>query len=86
MGIFGGKKEPEQEVDMLITTTEKLDRDFELIGLVTATTFKLKVDPEVTTKALIEKAREKGADAIICYRYQYEASLQIAYGTAVKFK
>ncbi|RAT99428.1 hypothetical protein ASG16_001930 [Brevibacillus sp. Leaf182] len=71
---------------MLITTTDSIDRPYDLIGLVTATTFKLKVDPEVTTKALAEKAKEKGADAIICFRYQYEASLQIAYGTAIKFK
>jgi hypothetical protein len=92
VGIFGGKKTSDQEVDILISTTESLDRPFEVIGLVTATIMKAhNPDPEVVAKELAKKAKEKGADAILGFRYDVRVNAinwtdQVAYGTAVKFK
>lgn len=86
MGLFGGKKDAAPGPDMLVITSDKLDRAYEPIGLVSVTIAKITSDLDVIASALAEKAREQGADAVICFRYQYSGALHFGYGTAVKFK
>lgn len=93
LGIFGGKKEvADQDMDMLITTIETIDKPFEPLGLVTATIIKAHdPNPEVIAKELAKKAKEMGADAILGFRYDVRINAinwtdQVGYGTAVKFK
>ncbi|MFE1631048.1 heavy metal-binding domain-containing protein [Brevibacillus reuszeri] len=87
MGIFGGKKANEDtQLDMIVATTENIGKPYDVLGLVTASTVKLgSSNPENVAKELIKKAKEMGADAIVGFRFQYNA-IEIAYGTAVKYK
>ncbi|MGG1662881.1 hypothetical protein [Brevibacillus sp. NRS-1366] len=86
MGIFGGKKDSESKVDMLVITSDKLERDYEPIGTVSVSSAKITSDLDVFVNMLALKAKEQGADAVICFRYQYSGAVHVAYGTAVKFK
>jgi hypothetical protein len=86
MGLFGGKKDAAPRPDILVITSDKLDRDYEPIGTVSVSSAKLTSDLDVFVNMLAEKAKESGADAVICFRYQYSGAVHVAYGTAVKFK
>ncbi|MFP3390600.1 selenium-binding protein [Brevibacillus sp. SIMBA_040] len=86
MGIFGGKKDSNSKVDMLVITSDKLNRDYEPMGTVSVASAKISSDMDIFINMLAEKAKEQGADAVICFRYQYSGAVHIAYGTAVKYK
>ncbi|MEK3744710.1 selenium-binding protein [Brevibacillus sp. FSL K6-0770] len=86
MGIFAAKKDSESKTDMLVITSDKLNRDYEPIGTVSVASAKISSDLDVFINMLAEKAKEQGADAVICFRYHLSGAVHIAYGTAVKFK
>lgn len=86
MGIFGGKKEANNEPSILVITSDNLNREYEPLGTVTVTSPKVTHDVDFIVKMLGDKAMEKGADAVICFRYNLNGALHTAYGTAVKFK
>lgn len=94
MGIFNKKdskqEETQQELDMLVTTTDSITRPYEEIGLVTV---RQEVNANYTqdhvVKEIIQKAKLVGADAVIGFRYSPcfgTSMIMFAYGTAVKFK
>ncbi|GED16763.1 heavy metal-binding domain-containing protein [Aneurinibacillus migulanus] len=94
MALFGKKEKQEevqQELDMLVTTTENIGRPYEVLGLVTAKTRKtIDFDYETTTNELVQRAMRIEADAIVGFKYEISNTGSItdiiAYGTAVKFK
>ncbi|MED2008687.1 MULTISPECIES: YbjQ family protein [Brevibacillus] len=86
MGIFGGKKEPNNESRILVITSDKLNRDYEPLGTVIVTSPKVTNDFNFILDLIGEKAKEQGADAVICFRYSLNGALHTGYGTAVKYK
>lgn len=93
MALFGKKEkqgEVQQELDMLVATTENIGRPYEVIGLVTNKITKSEFDQDIIAKELMRKAHEIGADAIIGFKFETTSTMNlttvIAYGTAVKFK
>ncbi|MCM3594011.1 selenium-binding protein [Brevibacillus borstelensis] len=86
MGIFGGKKETSNESRILVITSDHLNRDYEPLGTVIVTSAKVTNDFNFIVDLIGEKAKEQGADAVICFRYNLNGALYTGYGTAVKFK